>query len=153
MPTFSRRLMRNLPSNFPEWVCSIMVLALGIIWLTFPGSLFRPEHATFLEIAPARTWIAVTLLSGVASCLAVAAYTEAPRFAGVIRTFMAVMRVTFFGACVGRSLASSDWFSMSSGVILWGAFFVLDVRSVSVASVQMFNAFRRVRCVVHTMVR
>lgn len=149
MTTFINRFRRNLPTNFEEWVCSILVLAIGILWLVFPASFARDDMRAFLEIASPRIWTTTMIIVGLLSCIGMAAHTEAPRIAGLIRSVMNLVRLVIFGAFLGRSFASSDWTSVSLGIVLWSAFILLDGRNIFFRSwPETFNDFRKVRPVV-----
>jgi FtsH-binding integral membrane protein len=149
MPTFLKRFRRNLPSNFEEWLTSIMVLAIGMLWLVFPASFVRDDMRVFLEIASPRIWTTTMIMVGLLSCVGMAAITEAPRVAGLLRSIMNIVRVGIFGAFLGRSFASSDWQSVSLGVVLWSAFILLDGRNIFFRSwPETYNAFRKVRPIV-----
>lgn len=149
MPTFLKRFRRNLPSNFEEWVCSVMVLAIGILWLVFPASFLRVDMQVFLEMASPRIWTTTMIMVGLLSCVGMAAYTEAPRLAGLVRSSMNLVRIGIFGAFLGRSFAASDWQSVSLGVVLWSAIIIIDGRNIFFRSwPETFNAFRKVRPIV-----
>lgn len=146
MPTFIARFRRNLPSDFVEWVLSIGVLALGIMWLTFPASFNRADMVDFLEIMSPRLWTTSAIMIGLISCVCIAATTEAPRLAGTVRVVANLARLVFFGAFLGRSIATSEFelASASIGIIIWLMFIVLDVRGIARSVSNTLNAFRKV---------
>lgn len=144
MTTFVRRFRRALPNNFVEWVLSILILCIGILWLLFPMSFARQDMEPFLELWPARVWTTAAIMIGLLSCVGVASHTEAPKLAGTIRFLMGGSRVIMFFAFTGRSFAASDPVSVSLGVLAWSAFAILDLRNVARAAAETINAFRNV---------
>jgi len=146
MPTFVARFRRALPSDFNEWVMSLSVLAVGILWLVFPATFSRPDMFEFLQIMSARLWTTSAIMIGLLSCVAIIATTEAPRVAGTLRIIANLARLTLFGAFIGRSIAAShfDLFSASIGLVWYSAFFVLDMRNIMRTFAETFNVFRKV---------
>lgn len=146
MPNFIARFRRTLPTNFEEWLVSISVLALGMLWLVFPASFARADMAEFLDIMSPRNWTATAIMIGLISCVTIAATTEAPRLAGSLRILANLARLTLFGAFIGRSWAASefDQFSASLGLVLWTIPFILDARAIMRNTSVTLNAFRKV---------
>lgn len=146
MPTFLARFRRALPSDFVEWVLSIGVLALGILWLVFPASFYRPDMVDFLDIMSPRLWTTSAIMIGLISCVAIAATTETPRIAGLLRIVANFCRLALFGAFLGRSITASsfDMFSASIGIIWYSIFFILDGRNLMRTTSETFNVFRKV---------
>jgi len=146
MPTFIARFRRVLPSNFVEWLLAISVLAIGLLWLLFPNSFTRSDMKEFLDIMSPRYWTTSAIMIGLISCVAIAATTEAPRVAGLLRIVANLARLTLFGAFLGRSVAASqfDQLSASLYVIIWFIPIILDGKNIMVNSSNTFNIFRKV---------
>jgi len=149
MPTLIakiRRVVPSVPSDGEEWIISIAVLAVGILWLVFPATFLRPDMDEFLDIMSARLWTTSAIMIGLVSCVAIVANSQAPRVAGLLRIGANLARLTLFGAFIGRSIAASqfDLFSASVGIVWYSAFFALDMRNVMQSFAETFNAFRKV---------
>lgn len=144
MPTFIARFRRALPSDFVEWVLSIGVLALGILWLVFPASFYRVDMVDFLAIMPPRLWTTSAIMVGLISCVAIATTTEAPRLAGVLRITANLARITLWGAFLGRSITTIDAFSASIGIVWYSMFIILDGRNIMRTVSETLNVFRKV---------
>jgi len=144
MPTRWKRFRRNLPNKFPEWICSLVLLAIGMICLLSPESFQRPEMAAFVKIMGPQQWTALFLSVGLWRVVSMALNGEFPVGAGLMRVAGSVAGCTLYGACVGRSFEASTAASVSWGVALYTAFFVMDIRNAIRSSADTFNAWRKV---------
>jgi len=148
MPTFYRRFRRSLPNKFPEWICALVILCIGVICLLSPESFERPEMAAFVKIMGPRHWTVLFLSVGLWRIVSMAFNGEFPIGAGLMRVAGAIAGCMLYGACVGRSVEASTATSVSWGVALYSAFFVMDIRNAFRSSADAFNAWRKVTNVV-----
>jgi len=100
----------------------------------------------FLDIMSPRLWTTTAIMIGLISCVAIAATTEAPRIAGLLRIAANLSRLTLWGAFLGRSWNASqfDIFSASIGIVWYSMFLILDARQMMRTTSGTFNAFRKV---------
>ncbi len=145
MPTFMKRFRRNFPSTFSEWVCSVTIMLIGFLWLIFPASFNRVDMTQFVAVMSPRLWITFTIMLGLLSIVGLTSDSESPKIGGGLRVITGLGRVAMFGAFLGRSFADSEaGVAYSFGIILFAGYIVFDIRNVMRASIDTFNAIRKV---------
>lgn len=143
MPTFAKRFRRNLPNKFEEWVCSIVIFAIGMIWLIFPENFARPDMAVFLDIMDPKQWTGICILVGVVRLIAISFNGEFRVAGGLMRLAGSIIGCTIFGAFFGRSLASSEGI-LTLGTALYTGYFIMDIRNAVRSAADSFNGWRKV---------
>lgn len=143
MPTFVRRFRRNIPNKFEEWVCSIVILGIGMIWLIFPENFARADMVVFLDIMTPKQWTGICITVGVFRLVAISFNGEFLVAGGIMRFVGALIGCTVFGAFFGRALASSDGV-LTLGTALYTGYFVMDIRNAVRSAADSFNGWRKV---------
>jgi hypothetical protein len=143
MPTFAHRFRRNLPNKFEEWICSSVILGIGIIWLVFPENFDRPDMAVFLDIMDPKQWTGICILVGLLRVVAISFNGEFPVTGGLMRFVGALIGCALFGAFFGRAMASSEGL-LTLGTVLYTGYFVMDIRNAVRSAADGFNGWRKV---------
>lgn len=143
MPNFANRFRRNIPNKFEEWVCSLVILGIGMIWLVFPENFYRSDMVVFLDIMAPNQWTGICILVGLFRVVAIAFNGEFRVAGGIMRFVGALIGCTVFGAFFGRSLASSEGI-LTLGVALYTGYFVMDIRNAVRSAADGFNGWRKV---------
>lgn len=143
MTTFTARFRRNLPNKFSEWICAMVILGCGILWLIFPENFARPDMASFLEIMEPKQWTGICILVGIYRIVAIAFNGEFVLAGGLMRFFGSLAGCTIFGAFLGRALASSEG-TLTIGMVLYAGYIIMDLRNAVRSAADSFNGWRKV---------
>jgi hypothetical protein len=143
MPTFARRFRRNLPHKFSEWICAMVILGIGMIWLMFPENFRRPDMLVFLDIMQPKSWTGICIVVGVYRIVSIAFNGEFVVAGGLMRFAGALIGCTVFGAFLGRSWAASDGL-LTLGTVIYAGYIVMDLRNALVSAADAFNGWRKV---------
>lgn len=125
-----------------EWLCSAIILAIGLHLLAYPATFYRPTMIGLHDIASYNVWTSACVAVGLARMVALAVNGHWPAGTPSIRVVGALAGIGIFGLLAGAFLKATAGTAPSLAVTAYALLMVADVVSVMFATADIFHANR-----------